>query len=954
MITSSKGNTKRLVLTVLATLSFLYLGQGFIYWARLNQIDAKPLFLESAGETCDELNCTAAWTFTADARFLLIGHLLRTHTVTDLQSGRTLVPTSTVRGTSVDSWARLRVYELQPGKRYDLRATKYKSIKMGYFIGILPRTTNHEGVLGIPDIGPTISMISGLVLAFITCIMFASAYIGGASNVSGRGKSRQALHMFAVASVFAALSAFISLGILDSLLPEGDMRNKLLRISVLQALILPLASQIPWMRSGNVFAKALLCIAAVVLGTLLGWPWIRGGATWAQIICALTVAGSVILARKRHFVAAGIWSLAMLDSAKIMGLFHFIDMPPTYFNNVTSFSALTIVAGQLGGFATISMAGLAYRRFRRDIVLTNIQETIATVAKHDSIASIAQLQTILPDVASITGAGRVTIIISLPLGRPITQTYDVASKEIKVFDDGKIPGAVTLRSLVYGDEAMFESFEEFSERVRVPGNPGLNASEFFSAVPLRVNQTIVGTMMLTRFDDNLIRRLKGADPVMFMQEDRETIHLVAERLSQSLSKLIVRDLNAMATLSRALQTSIHQAIAASDSADDFLVRFARSVQAVSGLSVMIHEHRGDKGVAVAEAGIAQGHWKVFVEHPFNLAADAAPAYGPTVVAFRDKKSSYVKDILELSDRMHPRTIEIMNKMMAMSVVAVPLHTLHRSFVITLISSRGSGAADPAIVSVLEATEALFVAAVEVMSQKTSVLALGQLASRLIGDDEVRGKILDAAKTNDLPTTIGSPRISFLLLFDLAGSSDLSEDTETKARAYGQFYDAVNRKCQEVLGGMIRKTIGDAVIVTWDGTNVTISENNTLLSDLRDVVHYADHVAKAIGCKGSRAILHYGRYFLGLVGTQTFGQIDVIGSGIDEVCKMEGNMKILRLRGHPLMLAVSATAAEHLPAIFSGLSIGDGFEALPDGRLGKTAIQYGYVDVSKSIDSKGAA
>ncbi len=942
MNSEQRHGTKRIALLLLTFLSLLYLGQGAIYWTRLSQLEAKIVDLSLTDERCDDVNCTATWSFVADGRFILLGHILRTHVITDVSTGQALVPISKVRGTSADSWASLRVYAVDPGKTYEIRATKYKSIKMGYFIGVLPRITNHEGILSIPDISPTISTISGLALAFILCAMFGSALLGGAASAFGRGRTRGALNVLAGAAFFAAISAFLSLGILDTLLPEGDARNKVLRVSALLALSLPLVSRIGWLQSGRSTVKLALAVILIAVTSLLCWPWIRGGATWAVVMGALTTAGVVSFSLMKHRTAALVWSTALIDSAKIFGIFTPSDYPPVYFANVAIFFSLAHVMGELGGYATISLAGVAYRRFRRDLVLNGIQSSIEAGDVEDSVARVTELRKILPDVADLTGAGRVTVTISLPLGRPITQSYDASTCETAVFDDGKIPGAVTLRCLVYGDEAMFESFEEFAQRVQVPRNPSLIDAGNFCAIPLRVNQTIVGTLMLTGFNDESIRRQKAASPASFMLEDRETIHLVAERISQSLSKLIVRDLNATATLSRTLQASIHKAIAASAGADDFLERFAFSVKEASGLLVMIHERSDDKGVAVTQAGINNEHWQFFVSQPFNLSMKSRPAYGPTVVAFRDGKSSYVKDIMEILNKMHPKTVEIMAAMQTMSVLAVPLKTLQRSFVITLMSSKKQGAADPAMVSVLEATEALFVAAVEVMSQKTSVLALGQLASRLIGDDEVREKILDAAKNQDLPTTIGSPRTSFLLLFDLAGSSDLSEDTEIKARAYGQFYDAVNRRCQEILGGLIRKTIGDAVIVTWDGTNVSIADNSNLLDNLCDVVSYSDEVAKSIGCKGSRAILHYGSYFLGLVGTQTFGQIDVIGSGIDEVCKMEGQMKTLRVRDRPAMLAISTVAVGHLPNLTSQSALEFGFVELTDAVPGKLSIQYAFL------------
>jgi class 3 adenylate cyclase len=668
---------------------------------------------------------------------------------------------------------------------------------------------------------------------------------------------------------------------------------------------------------------------------------------------SLTLAGCVYLLRLRLWLPAAIWSSAIFDSLKIIGYLPFSDYSPIYFNNVGAFATLILVAGYHGGFATISMAGLAYRRFRRDIVLNEIQNSIETSNEQDICARFSDLKNVLPDITQLVGAGKISVTISLPLGRPITQTYDVKSGEAKFFDDGKIPGAVTLRTLVYGDEAMFESFEEFASRLRLPLNSKLADSRYFCAIPLRVNQTIVGTLMLTSFEDEIIRRYKATTNEQ-MREIQEIIHLIGERLSQSLSKLMVQNMDIITDLSKSLQSSIHQSIAASAGVDEFLQRFVDSIGSVSHLQVMLHEHVHDRGIGLVSAGMEKNHWLFFAEHPFNLSKSAKPAYGPTVVAFRDGKSSYVKDIREIYDKMHSMTQEILSQMNTLSIIAIPLRTAQRSFVVTLLSGRSEAPADPALVAVVEATEALFVAAIEVMSQKTSVLALGQLASRLIGDDEVRTKILKAAKDSELATTIGSPRTSFLLLFDLIGSSELSEDTETKAQAYGRFYDAVNQKCQEVLGGMIRKTIGDAVIVTWDGTGVALDQRCTLLPDLKLVAHYADEIAKSIGCKGSRALLHFGHYFLGLVGTKTFGQIDVIGSGIDEVCKMEGIMKELRIDDLPASLAVSVTAVGQLPN-FTAFDFQDsGFVSCSDSGHTKYRIEYAVNLMSLQVKNPYAA
>jgi class 3 adenylate cyclase len=154
--------------------------------------------------------------------------------------------------------------------------------------------------------------------------------------------------------------------------------------------------------------------------------------------------------------------------------------------------------------------------------------------------------------------------------------------------------------------------------------------------------------------------------------------------------------------------------------------------------------------------------------------------------------------------------------------------------------------------------------------------------------------------------------------------------------------------------MIRKTIGDAVIVTWDGTNRCLSDHPRIFEALKEVVHYADHVAREIGCKGARAVLHHGQYFLGLVGTQTFGQIDVIGSGIDEVCKLEGQVKGLRVQGRPIKLAISSTATTQLEATNEPHMESLGFVRRDDESHLKIGLEFIFSAAEQSEDADHVA
>jgi class 3 adenylate cyclase len=933
---------RRIVYAFIVALITVYVGQGLILHWRLNQLGATLVKMNPISELCDDVTCRGKWEFAPEQRMLLLGNVLRSHTLTARESDEVILPVSNIQGTAYENWTRLRVYPVTVGKSYVLSAERPKATRMGYFVGMLPRTTDHIGVLSIPDISPAISGMVAFGSLAILLLLLGAASLGHANTVSEQRLNRHILEALLVSAGLATITSFVSLGVVDTLLPEGDLRNKVLRISLVASiLLLPLGS-LPWMQSGKRRIKLLVGFLAIVSAANLAWPWLRGGPVWGWTWISFTTMASAILIRHRYHVAAALLASAGFDALRILGLIQYSDYPPIYLSNVAVMGAFSLVAAELGGVSTIVMAGKAYRRFRRDLVLSAIQKTLSENNHNASTERTRAISEVLPKIASLTGSGRVSVTISLPLGRPFTQIYDAGSRTTTLFDDGKVMGAVTLRAMLYGDEAIFENYREFAERLKLPVNPDLSDASYFCAIPFRVNRRIIGTLMLTRFDDAAIARQKMAAGLSDRLVDlKETIGQIVERLSNGFSKIMVEDLHSSSAKSKDLQMEIHRCIGESSGVEDFLNRYVTALHGVLGTCVMIHERKEARGMATAQSGMMPEYWEFFLGNPFNLSEDAMPAYGPAVVAFRDGKSSYLKDIREIFDRLHPKSRAIFAAMNTGAFASVPMQTSSSQYVISLHQERGRPPFESGLVSIVEATEALFVAAVEVMNQKTSVMALGQLASRLIGDDEVREKILDAARLPEMPTTVGSSRTSFMLLFDLAGSSQLPQDADAKARAYGDFYDSVNRKACQRLGGLVRKTIGDAVIVTWDGTNVRLEEQPHLLQALEEVTVFADTVAKGFGCKGARAILHHGSYFLGLVGTSTFGQIDVIGRGIDEVCKAEGLMKNLCVDGSSVKLAVSQQAADRL-TIDRSAFLGHGFVDLADETHGAVKLSYAKV------------
>ena len=106
-------SVKFIVIAVTGLLSCLYLGQGFLVKLRLDQLNSELVPLNFVSEHCDAMDCEGRWEIRPQARFLLLGHVLRTHKLIESNSRVEKMPIARVSGTVADSWGKLRVYEVQ-------------------------------------------------------------------------------------------------------------------------------------------------------------------------------------------------------------------------------------------------------------------------------------------------------------------------------------------------------------------------------------------------------------------------------------------------------------------------------------------------------------------------------------------------------------------------------------------------------------------------------------------------------------------------------------------------------------------------------------------------------------------------------------------------------------------------------------------------------------------------
>ncbi len=937
MNVAAEKNVRNVCTAIFLFSAVLYILSGLITHLKLTTLEASKINLRQIETNCTSDICSARWTFIPDSRFILLGQILRTHELIDTTSGTSLAPVNRVKGTISDSWLRLQVYEVKPGNVYEVRASKPSSAKLGFFVGILPRQTNNMGILSVPELGQTITSLCLLLTLTTLCIIISANLLSLSRQFALTPEKRSQIVAAIIASLLIALSAQISSGVFDSLFPEGDSRNRLLRTFFLAGSIVFAARNRLHLLGKTSRAPMFFYVSIIFLGSYLAWPLLRQGTYWAFTVGTVSVLGAIQLFRNREIFLGIFWLSGIIDALRILGHLSIGDYPPIYVNIIFALVTLGMAAGKAGGFTTIALAGGMFHRLRRDVLIESIKRRLSETKNIDSSAKIFALKPVMPMIADFLQAQRIALTINLPLGRPITQIHDNHLESDICFDDGTIPGAVTMRTILYGDNIFFESFSDYATRLGLDSNPNLISAKYFCTIPIRVNKSVVGTLMLTKFCDSVIeKKLASGDR---LNEERQNIDAVVVALESCISDLIVQNLDTSVNLSKTLHKRLHEGLSKCSSFSDFVAMYAQRIGEICDSGVIIHTRVENLGVAVTHFGLPNSAWDFLCHNPLNLDPLSASPVGPTIVAFVESRSSYVKKVREISHQLHHKTIALFDMIGAESLAAIPLVSDSRVFVVTLFRSGDTGATDPAVVQIVESTEALFIAALEIMSQRTSVVALGELTSRLIGDAEIRTKIVEAAKTKTLPTTIGSPRSSLLLLFDLVGSSDLTKDTELKARAYGVFYDSVNRMAQDLFQGTIRKTIGDAVIITWDGHITGPSTDPKFLPKLFSLANYADQIANEIGCRGARALLHHGNYFLGLVGTETFGQIDVIGTGIDEVCKMEGLMKHLDIDGKPAKIAISERAVQYLEPVFTLDSSLKYFIDLQDKGLSKSKIRF---------------
>jgi signal transduction histidine kinase/ActR/RegA family two-component response regulator len=483
----------------------IYFSQIAIFRARFSMLDTNLVPFQIVSEHCDDKTCEASWEIIPKERFLLLGHILRTHQLFLNSDHSQVFPVSNVRSGAADSWNSLRVYLVKPGETYRIEASKPRAVRMGYFVGIWPRSSDNEGLLSVPDIGPTVSMLSSMGGFGLLGVLLFAAFL---APVSGADKKREYLQVIALSSVAALLAVVIGTGGIDSLIPDGELRSRILRTAIMTSIaLLPLNGLVRKFVRRHLYAN-LLCLFLVILFVNLNWAEFRAGIAWSLSLAVINACMiGYLYKRLKSPLIAAFAIIGFYDPVSMMG-WRFVDFPPIYVLNAVLIMVMSLAVADLGAISMLALAARAYQHFTRELALSEIAALLEYTNAESDFTLAEKLKSSLTKISKLTGAGQVCVVVSLPSMRPIAHSYSKVEGKIITYDDGQIRGAVTQRLLREGDELWFESYSEFAAKLGLPFDGKYFGSKYACFAPIKVHQSIIGALMLTKFDDDQIATLK--------------------------------------------------------------------------------------------------------------------------------------------------------------------------------------------------------------------------------------------------------------------------------------------------------------------------------------------------------------------------------------------------------------------------------------------------------------
>jgi len=837
-----------------------------------------------------------------DKPYLVLGHVIENHRVLRASDQTELLPVTHLNTIKDATWPEVFVYQPGARERLIIENTYPRTARLNGFSGLRPRQCESADVLSVPSISRTLDIISHFLLTvFLLVVCFASVF---ASRSTNRLIREDRSFLISAATIYT-VALLMGTHLFDSFRINRAVVYDGLRF------LATVAPFVPILGSLSLTRRLVTPFLGIVLATAvfaLAYP-----KDYLLINASLHIVAAVALTGSRDYVLATIY---LATGAEIIGRitgFRPHDFPPTNFYLMALGTYVLFTGWRAGASQVLPQVKRAYETILRDVHLSNVCAILDP--RNDSGGNddlSKRLETAMREVPLAVGCGRAALLLLEPNKPAITMTYDHRTQHLQRFDDGKVEGAIFTRVLLYLESLWFASITELRKQgyTRLQKNTKLVDAEYFCAIPLLHGTRAIGVLALTRFDD---RTLNGNDGAVVQNELKTKITVLAKQIEASLQSNILNTIEETKARVNKLTADIEVLALSAEDGSSFLTLACKKLRSETSSRVLLFKRmEGDTAICVNWAGLSVEELAAWQQQSLNLNPKAGNKIGQVVVAFNEGRSSYIRRASEIFPQLHPKTVEILKLCRAETIISVPFGSEDQKYVLLLMSEVNGAPLQPYWGSILEELSYTLAAYLRACEQQSSLTAFGRIMVRFIGDDGLRRMILDHAGKPDLPPTIGVSKTSLLLLPDIIGSSRLSGmSSNEKALQMGLFYNDTQRAAAELLHAVPRKATGDGMILAAE---VKVSDSK-VLERIMAFAEACESSAQRIGCDGVRLCIHYGEYFCGMVGTHSFAQIDVMGTEIDRVCKLEAETKVWKEKGVFARLALSEAAFVFLSQTF---------------------------------------
>jgi len=832
---------------------------------------------------------------------LLLGNLYTTHTVYD--SANNLIESNvSTRSRLTDTWPHYFTYKATSEGIYKVLVFRPRKLTNRVIAGMEPRVCAGSEINRLPLIMPSTTAISNIIALAISAFLISLVCLVGGLK---RTKGVYALHAFYFFILFlASLKANHNY---DTFIFRGANGQTVLQTIVGLLTSYPLTVALTSkLKSRNIFliltVHVLCCITLPLFKiTVFGYSAYLLYVSMSILLCSL-----YFLRKGRPWLALSLIFFP-LDITPAFGL-QLKDFPivSSWFVSISTFYCLDLWSrGAEASFIVLKRQLLRVRQYEQFNDLKNFIDINSIGLIGNNRDQITILLKLVSEAFSCRNA-----TFSIKAGTSfVTYRYDNNTTLLQEFDQDEGIGVVLNRVLLFNDSFPLNNIQNLKVSLdkRFLEKIEYNSFKYFSCLPIFSHGEVIGAIALTSFKDEDIFS-KG----FYITETAAQAQSLVDFFTSKVTSNSLRLNENQGELLKDLKSILFLCAETSRNLNEFFEEFIGQVFSKYKLESVLFFKKGNYGVPEVFRVKEDGTRKALISNNLVLTSDGSNQSGPTVVALLEGKSSFLSNSQEMRQVLHPKTVEYLAMANISGFGSYPLGLGGETAAwMLLVPSELPDFFKVHLHSVICDLLETFVSMASFVGSQEKNRSLNLVTSRLVSDVELRELIVAKSDAGKMPATSGLEETGLIINIDLISSKNVDVDLAGRAAVLGEFFDFTMLKLKQIFESVtICKSTGDGLILRVPiRKDIEFPVVDLVISVMTEI----DSYAKDLNTTGVRACIHYGDYFVGVVGTSSFGQIDAIGHNIDRVFRMEQFIKIIPELKSQSLLAVSNEAIELLSA-----------------------------------------